>query len=324
MMKFQAGNAQEKDYLHFITRFGVPIIFVAMVIVFTSMNPVFFSFANLTDLLYSTAASGIAVIGTSIVLISGGLDLSLSSIMFGAGSITALTANANFPAPLVVLIAIVAGGLMGAVNGFFIARWKMTPLLVTLATQAIYRGLWLVAINEGYLHISNDFYNQFVQSKFLGLTPSVYLFGALAILFHLIMTKTKYGWHLYAIGNNIEASRKIGINTKRIQFSAYMLNGLFCGLAGFILVSMIGEISPSFALGNEFTMITGAVLGGIALTGGKGKIFPGAALGALMIYTIDNGLNIISANPYAYTIVRGLVIFVAVALDRVYYVGELR
>ena len=309
----------------FVTKYGISIIFVAMVIVFSSMNPIFLSFANFSNLMYSTAANGIALIGVALVIISGGMDISVGSIMFGAGCVTVLLGNMGLPVPVVLLLAILLGGVMGMFNGYLISKWKMVPLMVTLATTALFRGVMLYTINEGYLPFkTHDFTALIVETKLLGIPVSVYVFVALILLFQQVLTKTKFGWHLLAIGNNVDACRKIGINVQKMQFAVYTLNGLLAGLAGFILVGMIGEISPTFATGGEFTMITGAVLGGVALSGGKGSIFPGAFIGALMIFTIENGLNIISANPYAYTIVRGVVIFIAVALSSIKYEGEIR
>ena len=311
--------------LDFVTTYGISIIFLAMIVIFSSINPAFLTFANFSNLMYSAAANGIAVIGVALVIISGGIDISIGSIMFGAGCVTVLAANAGVPLPVVLVLAILMGGVMGAFNGYFISKWKMVPLLVTLATTTLFRGLMLYTINEGYLPIKTRAFSALiVETKFLGIPVSVYVFVSLIILFQYILSRTKFGWHLCAIGNNVDACRKIGINVPLMQFSVYTLNGLLGGLAGFVLVSMIGEISPTFAQGGEFTMITGAVLGGVALSGGKGSVFPGAFAGALMIYTIENGLNIISANPYAYTIVRGIVIFVAVALSSIKYEGSIR
>ena len=311
--------------LDLVTSYGIPIIFVAMVIVFSALNPVFFSFTNFSNLMYSTAANGIAVIGIALVIISGGIDISIGAIMFGAGCVTVLAGNGGVPVPVVLIMAVLTGGVMGAINGYFISRWKMVPLLVTLATSTLFRGLMLYTINEGYLPFNTRVFTVLiVETRLLGIPVSVYIFVLLIVLFQFVLKRTKFSWHLFAIGNNVEACRKIGTNVRLMQFSVYTLNGLLGGLAGFVLVSMIGEISPTFAQGGEFTMITGAVLGGVALSGGKGSIFPGAFMGALMIYTIENGLNIISANPYAYTIVRGIVIFITVALSNIKYEGNLQ
>lgn len=309
----------------FVTKYGILIIFAGMAIVFSTLNPIFLSFTNFSNLMYSTAANGVALIGVAMVIISGGTDISVGSMMFGAGCVTVLAGNAGVPLPIVLLLSILIGGVMGAFNGYLISKWKMVPLMVTLATTALFRGVMLYTINEGYLPFkTHAFTALIVETKLLGIPVSVYVFVVLVFLFQLVMTKTKFGWHLLAIGNNVDACRKIGINVQRMQFAVYTLNGLLAGLAGFILVGMIGEISPTFATGGEFTMITGAVLGGVALSGGKGSIFPGAFLGALMIYTIENGLNIISANPYAYTIVRGVVIFIAVAMSSIKFEGDIR
>ena len=316
---------KEMNVMDFVSRFGIPIIFAVMVVVFSVINPIFITFDNISNLMYSTAANGIAVIGTSMIIFTGGIDISIGAIMFSAGCVTVLAGNMGLPMPVVLLLAILLGGVMGAFNGYLVAFWKMVPLMVTLATMVLYRGIMLFTINEGYLQFtSHDYVRLIVETKFLGIPISVYMFVVLIALFQFVITRTKFGWHLFAIGNNVDACRKIGINVRMMLFSVYTLNGLLGGLAGFVLVGMIGEISPTFAQGGEFTMITAAVLGGVALTGGKGSIFPGAFIGAVMIYAIANGLNIISANPYAYTIVTGIVIFIAVALSSMKNKSDIR
>ena len=146
----------------------------------------------------------------------------------------------------------------------------------------------------------------------------------LIIITQIVLSKTKYGWHLRATGCNSDAARKIGINVTIITFSVYVINGAMVALNGFIYLGMIGQIAANFGWGQEFLAISATILGGISLSGGKGNIWPGAIIGIFIITIIENGMTLISTNPYSYQIVRGGIIFLAVLLDARRYKGPLR
>ena len=163
------------------------------------------------------------------------------------------------------------------------------------------------------------------NDKFVLGVSVLIIIGIVALaIFHFVMRYTTYGCQLKAQGNNREAAGKIGINTRRNTFVAYIICGAMCGLAGILSAGQNGSVPSNFANGNEFVIIPAAVLGGISLFGGKGSIFPGAIIGILLINTIVNGLTMMNADPYFYTIVRGIIIFLAVMVDSLNYKGEIR
>ncbi|MDR0878021.1 MAG: hypothetical protein LBN21_08210, partial [Treponema sp.] len=160
--------------------------------------------------------------------------------------------------------------------------------------------------------------------KLFNIPVIIIIMVVVLIIFQLIISRTTYGRHLFAIGNNKIGARMIGIKVKRNIFFSYVICGALVGLSGFVSGAQIGAIAPTFAQGQEFVIISAAVLGGVSLFGGKGKAFPGAFLGTLVIMTIENGLVMAQANMYAYAVVRGIIIFVAVLLDSVQNKGEIK
>jgi len=220
---------------------------------------------------------------------------------------------------------VLVGAGIGALNGVLIAKGKLIPILVTLATMSFFRGMVLVFTNERTPIHEDPTFRLFVYSnEILGVPVVVIMFFAIAIFAQYVLSKTKYGWHLRTVGFNIEAARKIGINVTAIIFSVYLICGVLVSLNGFIYLGMIGQIAANFGIGQEFLVISATVLGGVSLSGGKGNVLPGAIVGIFIITIIENGMGLISANPYAYAIVRGAVVFLAVFLDSIRYRGPLR
>ena len=179
-------------------------------------------------------------------------------------------------------------------------------------------------ITDMQLIIINTMGFKFNDKSLFGISVLVYLALFILIVFHCILRYTPYGCQLKAQGNNHEAAQKLGINTTRNTLAAYIICGALCGLAGIMLAGESGGVPTSFAEGYEFILVPAAVLGGISLFGGKGTILPGCIIGILLINTIVNGLTMMSANPYVYTIVRGIIIFIAVMVDSMNYKGEIR
>jgi len=317
--------SKNKPVLDYFYEYGIVILVIVLFSVFSILSPKFLEPKNIVNLLIAVTPMGIVVIGMALVIISGGIDISAGSIVFACAAVSVLCGNAGFGFALTLLLAVVTGCVAGAINGFVISRWKTAPLITTLATMALFRGIILLLTQEGYIiHEDPIFSDIILGTKIFGLPVIVLFFILFAIAGQYILNRTKYGWHLYAMGNNMEASEKLGINVRRITFSVYMVNGLLAGLSGFIYMGMIGALTSGFGNGQEFIMITAAVLGGVSLSGGKGKIFPGAVFGILVTMTIENGLNFISASPFAYTIVRGIVIYLAIMIDSIRNEGKLQ
>lgn len=317
----------------FIVKYGVYSIFVVIIIIFALSNPRFLSGSNIMLLLEQSAPYMIGVIGMTFVMMDGGIDISAGSNMYLSAAVSALmmrkmTANGSlihgfWQYLLVLLVPMAIGMLIGVFNGFVIARFRIVPFIVTLITTSIGRGLGMY-FTDMELIIVNTMGFKFNDKSFLGISLLIYLALAILIIFHCVLRYTTFGCQLKAQGNNHEAAQKLGINIRRNTLIAYIVCGALCGLAGILMAGESGGVPTSFAEGYEFILVPAAVLGGISLFGGKGSILPGCVIGMLLINTIVNGLTMMAANPYVYTIVRGVIIFVAVMVDSMNYKGEIR
>ncbi len=319
--------------LQLVMKYGVYSIFIVIFIIFAFSNPRFISGSNLMLILEQSAPYMIGVIGMSFVMLDGGIDISAGSNMYLSSAISALLMMKMYAAngeihgvaqyALLMVIPLLVGALIGTFNGLMISRFRIVPFIVTLITTSIARGIGMFITDMQLITINNLGF-KFNDKSLFGISMLVYIAVFVMLIFHCVQRYTTYGCQLKAQGNNHEAAQKLGINTTRNTLAAYIICGALCGFAGIMLAGESGGVPTSFAEGYEFILIPAAVLGGISLFGGKGTVLPGCIIGMLLINTIVNGLAMMSANPYVYTIVRGVIIFIAVMVDSMNYKGEIR
>ncbi len=324
---------QKKDIILVVARYGIFVVFGLLVVFFSLSNERFFTIENLFLILQQASPLGIAVVGMVFVLIVVGIDISVGRSMFFISTIVGFLITTTQVIPerlfsgssgflLVYVIVIILGILIGGINGLFITKFKMLPFIVTLATGSILRGFGLKISGSASISVS---ILGGVSNGRLGSIPIVLIiFVLIAVLFDYILRQTGYGRHLMAIGNSFQNAERAGIKVHRNVIVAYMICGCLGAIGGILSAGQIGSVAAGFGEGNEFIVISAAVLGGTSLFGGKGNILPGAIIGILFISTIMNGLAMANASPYIYTIVRGVIIFLAVALDSIESARELR
>ena len=306
-------------------RYGLYIIFVVLALVFSLFNANFASGANVVNLLQQTASTGIAAAGLVFVLVSGGIDISMGSTIFLSSVIVTTLANNGMGLVPAFAVAIACGMVVGAVNGFFVSVLNIPPLIVTLASLYIVRGVALSLTGVQSLFFSNPVGDAVAYARLGGVIPVVILILAITLLLvQTVLSRTLFGRQLFAIGHNRKSAEIMGLKVRRKIFLTYVISGACAGLAGLVSGAQVGAITPSFAEGQEFIIITSAILGGVSLFGGKGSAFPGAFLGVLIVMCIENGLVMAGANMYSYTIIRGIVIFFAVMIDCMRNTGEIR
>jgi ribose/xylose/arabinose/galactoside ABC-type transport system permease subunit len=327
------GNVLISKSLTLLLKYGVYFCFLLMVVYFSTRNPRFFTVDNLLLILQQASPLGIVVVGMTLVLVLGGLDISVGRIMFLSGSVIGymLTRTSLLPSELferadgyliVFGICVLVGAFIGLINGLLVARLRIVPFIATLAIGSIIRGIGLTI--SGSRTPATSLISGFVNGKLFGLPMTLVFFIVIALFFDFVLRRTVYGRHLMAIGNSPDMAHKTGINVGRSMILAYVISGSLAGLSGGLLAGQVGAITISFGEGNEFIAISAAVLGGTSLFGGKGSIIPGAIIGIILVTTIMNGLAMVNASPYVYTIVRGCIIFFAVMVDSIKYKGELR
>ncbi|MCJ7519800.1 MAG: ABC transporter permease [Anaerolineaceae bacterium] len=314
------GKRKSSDTFQRLMAFGALII---IFMGFSFASPYFFTFNNVVGILISTAVNGLLALGVTFVIISGGIDLSvgtvmtLSSIMCGV-----FVTYWNLPIPLGILAGILTGGLAGFVNGLMISKMKLPPFIATLGMLNVARGLSLVIsdLQPIYFALDKNF-NDIAMGSVLGsvipgfdIPNGVLIMFASAIVAGLILTKTIIGRYCFAIGSNEEAVRLSGVNIVIWKTAVYTVGGLFVGIAGIIIAARLNSAQPALGLGYELDAIAAAVIGGTSMSGGEGTIL-GTIIGAFIISTLTNGLRIMSVPQEWQIVVTGFIIISAVYLD---------
>jgi ribose transport system permease protein len=274
----------------------------------------FFSVANLINVALSVSIVGILGVGMTAVILTGGIDLSVGSGIALVGVVTALAAHALGPAAGLALGLLVGGGT-GAFTGLLVARWGVPSFLVTLATLSIERGLAFSLSGGRSIGELPSSLTWLGQGIVLGVPVPVWVTLLVFALGWFVLTRTTGGRWVYATGGNERATWLAGVDTRVVMFATYCANGLLVGLAGIVLTARLGAGVPSAGLGYELDVIAAVVVGGTALTGGRGSVL-GTLVGAVFIGVLDNALNIANVDPYLQRIVVGVVILGAVLVDQ--------
>lgn len=281
------------------------------------LSPDFLTLGNLLDVTRQVSINAVISFGMTLVILLGGIDLSVGSILAVSSLVAALLMRAGDSAALAASIAIICGALMGAVNGLLVTKGRVAPFIATLGTMTLLRGLALVLCQGSPI---SGFPSQFFAALGGGYLarliplPVVWMLVLFAILW-FVLDRTVFGRHVYATGGNPEAASLSGVNVDRVQILVYTLSGFTAAVAGIILTSRLDSAQPTAGAGYELDAITAVVLGGTSLSGGRGWIF-GTLLGALLIGVLNNGLNLVGVSAFYQQVIKGSVILLAVLLDR--------
>lgn len=308
------ANYKNKELL---TKLGPLFGLLLLIIIVSILNPNFLSIANIFNVLRQVSISAIIALGMTFVILTGGIDLSVGSTLALTGAVAA-SLLAGGTDPFVAMgIALVLGLLLGAINGVIITKGKVAPFIATLATMTIYRGLTLVYTDGKPISSLGDHYTfqLFGKGYFLGFPVPVVTMVISFIVLYFILQKTTFGRRVYAVGGNEEAAKLSGINADRVKIAVYAITGFLAALSALILTSRLNSAQPTAGESYELDAIAAVVLGGTSLNGGKGWIF-GTLIGALIIGVLNNGMNLIGVSSFWQQVVKGIVILLAVLLDR--------
>ena len=300
------------------TEFIIFLTVVAECAVFAFLSPSFLTLNNFINVTLQIAIYGILAVGMTVVMISGGIDLSIGSIVALAGVIAAISSKASFVPSIAVATAVLAGvgigTLAGATSGIFIARFGIPPFIVTLAMMTICRGV-VFTITDGFTEGElPDSFGWLGRGHLWHVPVPVAVMALLFAAGYVVLEQTAFGRHIYALGGNEEASRLSGIRVRRAKVLVYSLNGLLAGLAGVTLAARLGAGAPNSGLQYELDVIAAVVVGGTSLSGGRGRIL-GTLAGTVFIGVLNNGLNLANVDPYTQKIALGIVILAAVWFD---------
>ena len=294
---------------------GILLILVLLSVLIQMKNPIFFTFSNLMDIGRNTSYTLIIAIGMTFVLIAKGLDLSVGSLLAICGLISALAMQRGIPVIIAVLLGRAAGAALGLFNALCIVRLKIPAMIATLGTMYMARGLVLVITKGQAVYPLPDSFSEFGKGSLMGIPNVVLLAVGLAVIAHIVLTKTTYGRKVYAIGGNAETAGFAGIHVAGITASVYVLSGVMAALSGIMTAARMGSGQPSVGDGTEMTVITAVIIGGTSLNGGAGTML-GTVLGALLMNVLSSGMNLVGVSAYWQKFVMGLIIIVAVGLDQ--------
>lgn len=308
-------------FLELFRKYGVIFILLVLIAVFTGINPVFFSGSNLINLSKQVAIMGILFVGMTLVLLTGGIELSMGAVVsLLCVTVSMFVVKLGIPAPLAMVMGVLIAILIGFINGVVIAKIKVPPLIMTLGMQIFLSGLTYTLCGGLPVYGLPASLKWIAQTYVFQVIPLSAVIMVIAILIGaFLLTKTYLGRYLYAIGSNEGAAALSGVNTDKIRILAYTLCGAFVGVAGIVMLARVGSGQPSGGEGYEMDVLTACVLGGVSLNGGKGKI-GFAFIGILIIGVLSNGMSIAGMGDFAQRMVKGLVLIFAVILDSLQYV----
>jgi ribose transport system permease protein len=314
------------DYKAFFARFRSLLALALMVLALSLLSDRFLTPENGWNILRQISVNLCLSIGMTLVILSGGIDLSVGAILGLAGAVGAgLLKNGlavpgtdtllQFTTSGAILAGLVVGGAAGWVNGFAITRFSLPPFVATLGMLSIARGLTMLWTGGFPVTGLGDSFGRLGTGVFLGMPLPVWIMLVLMAVFVVVTKRTRFGRHLYAVGGNERAARLTGLNVSRIKLAVYTLAGALAGVAGLIVTARLDSAQPNAGLGYELDSIAAVVIGGTSLSGGRGSIW-GTVLGCLIIGVLNNGLFLLNVSPFWQQVIKGVVILLAVALDK--------
>ncbi|MFP4697562.1 MAG: ABC transporter permease [Eubacteriales bacterium] len=294
---------------------GIFLVFVALFIIFSIISPRFLQMKNIFNITKQVATLGIVAVGFTLVLITGGIDLSVGYHISLINVLVAhLITKMGFHWGIAVIIGLLAGLLIGFINGFIITKTGVAPLIVTLSMMTILNGLsYLVSKGLPMFGFPKQF--SYLGQGSIGPIPVPLIFLAIIIGIGIfILRKTYFGRYFYAIGSNEEATKLSGVNVAKVQMLVYSLCGLFTAIGGVLLLSRLSSAQSATGAGFEFDVLTACVLGGVSTNGGKGTMV-GAFFGVMIVGVLDNGLLLMNVSEYVQLVIKGCILLAAVIYD---------
>ena len=306
--------------------YAIVVILIGLVVILAALTGGrFLGAQNLINIVRQVSVIAILAIGMTVVIISTGIDLSVGSIV----ALSAVVATSLAQAPdatnlmypgleLPIFVAIAAGLLVGAAlgftNGFLIARFRIAPFIATLGMMTAARGLALIYSDGRPISRLSPEFNFIGQGSIVGIPVPIILLVLVAVGARLMLNNTRFGRHVYALGGNEQAARVSGINVSRVKIGIYTFSGLLAGLGGMIVAARIGSGNPQLGTGAELDAITAAVIGGTSFSGGIGTVW-GTIVGALIIGSLNTGLDLLNVSPFTQQVVKGAIIVLAIIID---------
>ncbi len=311
---FQSLGTRIRNFVA-VREFSLIGVLVIIGLVMALISPVFLTWPNIEAILLGLSVEGTIAIGMVILLISGGLDLSVGSTLAFTGVVTGLALmNLSLPTPIAILLGLLAALVVGFANGILVSKLKINPFITTLGMLSAVRGLLLVlAQGRAVLNLPESF-TLIGQGRLFGVQYPIYVMLIAVILADLLMRNSRYFRQSYYIGANERAARLSGINVDLVKILNYCLVSVLAGVAGLLITARFGSSSVTVGNGVELRVLTACIIGGASLNGGEGTVF-GAFLGALFMGVLANSLNLLGVDVYWQNLFTGLILIIAVVVD---------
>ncbi len=309
-------NAARFDSRRFFQKYGIFIVFILLCVVLSFLSDVFLTTMNIRNVLMQVSINGVLSIGMTFVIITGGIDLSVGSMTAMAGMVAASFVSGRHANPVYVGIAmgLFAGLAAGAINGFFVAKFRLPAFVVTLGMLSSARGYCQLYNNGMPIPNLSDAFLFIGQGRLFGLPMPVIIYLSLMVLAWLFLKYSRFSRYIYAVGGNEKSARTSGVNTSLVYFVVYAVSGLCAGIASLILTARTTSALTQAGQGYELDAIAAVVVGGTSLSGGVGSV-GGTLIGVLIIGVLNNGLDLLGVSSYWHQIIKGIVIVLAVLLD---------
>lgn len=308
---------KSEGFRTFMSKYGVSVIMLFMIIGIAIARPMFLSSTNLLNVCTQISINGLLTFGMCLAITTGGIDLTVGAQLALTSCIIGQTmTNMGWPAFLAILAGVGVATLFGFIDGVLIAKFNMFPFVVTLSMQLVIRGLSQVITGGRAVMLTNAWFTGIYSNKLVGIPMPIIIFIVVTIIMYLMLHWTKFGRYIFAVGGNVNAAIASGVSRFWVIVGVYTISGVLAGLASMIYTSKTGSAQSNIGVGYETDAIAAAVLGGTSFAGGIATI-PGCVLGIFIIGLIYNGMNMIGVSSYYQSIVKGLIIIGAVMLDMV-------
>lgn len=309
------NDAKWSKVTKFTSKFKSGIGLIGLIIILSFLSEYFLTLPNLLNVARQVSINAILAFGMTFVILTGGIDLSVGSILALTATITAKLLATGYHPVIAIAVGLIAGIVLGLLSGVLIAKGKMAPFIVTLGMMTIARGFTLIlADGRPISGFAKSF--RFLGAGYIGRVPfPVLIMIVIFVICFIVLKKTTFGRYVYAVGGNEKATKLSGINIDTIKMGVYALSGLLAAISGIILTSRLNSAQPTAGTGYELDAIAAVVLGGTSLAGGQGGVI-GTIVGALIIGILNNGLNLLDVSSFYQLVAKGAVILIAVFLDR--------
>lgn len=308
-------NKTRKILSRAMTQYRSFVLLAIILVIASIIAPSFLSFNNITNVIRQVSISAIIACGMTFVILTGGIDLSVGGILGLSGALSASVLATTNSVGLAILVGLGFGLIAGIINGVFISYGDLPPFIVTLATMSLFFGCLLLFTSGAPITVGNATYKFLGKGDIFGIAIPIIILVVVYMIAFFVLSYTRFGRSVYSIGGNEEATRLSGINVKANKVYVYAISGLLAGLGGIILTARLGSAQPTAGQGYELDAIAAVILGGTSLSGGQGFVLP-TVVGALILGILTNVLTLLNVNPYAANILKGVVILIAVIIDR--------